>query len=159
GREPPAHALGRGGAERAARALGRHPHRARPVFRAARYLRADLVAQGPGVHDRQLGFERRLRCNVRDRAYRGAARLHRRPHLPAHRAEGAPMAGIEERAAIPREPAAPLARRIAAAAGSMAVRSFSILLLLAFWEALARSGYVTPFQLPSLVPVVERIGS
>jgi ABC-type nitrate/sulfonate/bicarbonate transport system permease component len=69
------------------------------------------------------------------------------------------MAGINERAAVPPEPTAPLAARIAAGAGSIVVRSFSIILLLAFWEGLARSGLVTPFQLPSLLPVVERIGS
>ena len=52
-----------------------------------------------------------------------------------------------------------IAARIAAAAGTVAVRSLSIVLLLAFWEALARSGWVTPFQLPPFSRVVERIVS
>jgi ABC-type nitrate/sulfonate/bicarbonate transport system permease component len=32
-------------------------------------------------------------------------------------------------------------------------------MLLAFWEGLAQSGFVTPFQLPSFLRVVERVGS
>lgn len=36
-------------------------------------------------------------------------------------------------------------------------RSFSIVLLLAVWEGLARSGLFTPYMLPSLTSVVERI--
>jgi ABC-type nitrate/sulfonate/bicarbonate transport system permease component len=39
------------------------------------------------------------------------------------------------------------------------MRVFSILLLLAAWEMLARSGTFTPFQLPAFSKVVERIGS
>ena len=39
------------------------------------------------------------------------------------------------------------------------MRVFSILLLLAAWEILARSGTFTPFQLPAFSKVVERIGS
>ncbi len=38
-------------------------------------------------------------------------------------------------------------------------RVFSIVLLLVAWEVLARSGTFTPFQLPALSAVVERIGS
>ena len=39
------------------------------------------------------------------------------------------------------------------------MRVFSILLLLAAWEILARSGTFTPFQLPAFSKVIERIGS
>jgi len=39
------------------------------------------------------------------------------------------------------------------------MRVFSILLLLAAWELLARSGTFTPFQLPAFSKVLERIGS
>ena len=38
-------------------------------------------------------------------------------------------------------------------------RVFSILLLLAAWEILARSGVFTPFQLPAFSEVLERIWS
>jgi len=38
-------------------------------------------------------------------------------------------------------------------------RMFSIVLLLAAWEALARSGTFTPFQLPAFSAVIERIWS
>lgn len=38
-------------------------------------------------------------------------------------------------------------------------RGFSIVVLLAAWEILARTGRFTPFQLPALSAVLERIGS
>ena len=41
----------------------------------------------------------------------------------------------------------------------LSTRGFSIALLLAAWEILARSGTFTPFQLPALSAVLERIGS
>ena len=44
GREPPAHAVGRRGAERAAGAAQRHPHRARALLHSAGELRADRGA-------------------------------------------------------------------------------------------------------------------
>jgi ABC-type nitrate/sulfonate/bicarbonate transport system permease component len=68
------------------------------------------------------------------------------------------MAGIGA-SAVAERPRASLPARVAGAAGTVFVRSFSILLLLAFWEGLARSGLVTPFQLPRLLPVIERIGA
>jgi len=68
------------------------------------------------------------------------------------------MAGIETPAEAD-EPGATGLARVAAVAGAVAVRSLSIVLLLALWEGLSRSGLVTPFQLPSLVRVIERIGS
>jgi ABC-type nitrate/sulfonate/bicarbonate transport system permease component len=68
------------------------------------------------------------------------------------------MAGIGPALApVPPEPSA--LARFASIAGGVALRSISILLLLALWEGLARSGIVTPFQLPRLLPVIERIGS
>jgi ABC-type nitrate/sulfonate/bicarbonate transport system permease component len=40
----------------------------------------------------------------------------------------------------------------------VSTRGFSIAVLLAAWEILARSGTFTPFQLPALSAVLERIG-
>jgi ABC-type nitrate/sulfonate/bicarbonate transport system permease component len=50
-----------------------------------------------------------------------------------------------------------MAARVMRAAGAFAARTASIVLLLALWEILARSGAVTPFQLPSLLRVGDRI--
>jgi ABC-type nitrate/sulfonate/bicarbonate transport system permease component len=60
------------------------------------------------------------------------------------------MAGIGERGPV---------GRVARAAGGFGAHMASILLLLAFWEILVRSGAVTPFQLPSLVRVADRIAT
>jgi ABC-type nitrate/sulfonate/bicarbonate transport system permease component len=49
--------------------------------------------------------------------------------------------------------------RIAGAARAVAERSLSIVLFLLVWEGVARSGLVTPFQLPSLLSVFARIGA
>lgn len=49
--------------------------------------------------------------------------------------------------------------RAVRAARSLAGRIASVALLLILWEALVRSGAVTPFQLPSIVSVVDRIGT
>jgi ABC-type nitrate/sulfonate/bicarbonate transport system permease component len=57
----------------------------------------------------------------------------------------------------PANATAPAALRLARALGWGLVRVFSILLLLATWEILARSGTFTPFQLPAFSTVVERI--
>jgi ABC-type nitrate/sulfonate/bicarbonate transport system permease component len=54
---------------------------------------------------------------------------------------------------------APLAMRLGRLALSGFMRVFSIVLLLAAWEALARSGIFTHFQLPAFSDVVERIWS
>ncbi|MGH6779907.1 MAG: ABC transporter permease [Bradyrhizobium sp.] len=53
----------------------------------------------------------------------------------------------------------PMAMRLARVALSGAMRVFSILLMLALWEVLARSGTLTPFQLPAFSTVVEHIWS
>jgi ABC-type nitrate/sulfonate/bicarbonate transport system permease component len=59
--------------------------------------------------------------------------------------------------AAPAEPA-PVYWLLRAIAGAM-VRTGSILLLVIAWEVLARGGTFTPFQLPALSAVLERIGS
>jgi ABC-type nitrate/sulfonate/bicarbonate transport system permease component len=51
----------------------------------------------------------------------------------------------------------PLAMRLGRLALSGGTRVFSIVVLLAAWEALARSGVFTPFQLPAFSTVVGRI--
>jgi len=53
----------------------------------------------------------------------------------------------------------PVALRLARTLVSAFARIFSIILLLATWEILARSGTFTPFQLPAFSAVVERIWS
>lgn len=53
----------------------------------------------------------------------------------------------------------PMAMRLARTALSGAMRVFSIVLMLVLWEVLARSGTLTPFQLPAFSTVVEHIWS
>lgn len=53
----------------------------------------------------------------------------------------------------------PMATRLARVALSGAMRVFSIVLMLALWEVMARSGTLTPFQLPAFSTVVEHIWS
>jgi len=68
------------------------------------------------------------------------------------------MARVEHGAAtITRAGPEPLAMRLAQLLLSGFARVFSVLLLLAVWEALARSGSFTPYQLPAFSTVVERI--
>ena len=68
------------------------------------------------------------------------------------------MARVERGAAtITRVGPEPLAMRLAQLLLSGFARVFSVLLLLAAWEALARSGSFTPYQLPAFSTVVERI--
>ncbi|HEX5508990.1 MAG TPA: ABC transporter permease [Pseudolabrys sp.] len=52
-----------------------------------------------------------------------------------------------------------LAIRFVRSASWAGARVFSVVLLAIFWEALARSGAVTHFQLPALSEVIERIWS
>ena len=65
------------------------------------------------------------------------------------------MARIAAPLAAPESPVLQLARTLLWAF----MRVFSIVLLLAAWEILARSGTFTHFQLPAFSDVVERIGS
>jgi ABC-type nitrate/sulfonate/bicarbonate transport system permease component len=67
------------------------------------------------------------------------------------------MAGLD--ITLPAAPVDSMPLRFARAAGWGAARVSSIALLLIVWEALARSGTVTPFQLPALSAVLERIWS
>ena len=68
------------------------------------------------------------------------------------------MARVEQSAAgIGRVGPEPMAMRLAQLLLSGFARVFSVLLLLTAWEALARSGMFTPFQLPAFSTVVERI--
>jgi ABC-type nitrate/sulfonate/bicarbonate transport system permease component len=65
------------------------------------------------------------------------------------------MARVAASVSAPETPALRAARALAWAAA----RGLSIVLLLVAWEALARSGAFTPFQLPAFSIVVERIWS
>ena len=67
------------------------------------------------------------------------------------------MAGVSETLAA--NPMPPTALRLARAVSWGFARVFSILLFIAVWEILARSGTFTPFQLPAFSAVVERIWS
>jgi ABC-type nitrate/sulfonate/bicarbonate transport system permease component len=72
------------------------------------------------------------------------------------------MAGLSDddpRSELAREPAPPEAVRWLKAAGWGFVRIFSILALAVAWEVAARSGAFTPYMLPSLSAVLERIWS
>ena len=77
GREPAAHAVGRGGAERAAGTAQRHPHRARAGVHPAGELGADRGAEGLWLPDRLPRRQRLLRGHVRGGAHRGLPRLRR----------------------------------------------------------------------------------
>ena len=62
-------------------------------------------------------------------------------------------------AAIDQAPLAPPALRVLRSTLWAGARIISIVILLATWELVARSGVVTPFQLPALSKVLERIWS
>lgn len=62
-------------------------------------------------------------------------------------------------AAIDQAPLAPPALRMLRSTLWAGARILSIVILLATWELVARSGVVTPFQLPALSKVLERIWS
>jgi ABC-type nitrate/sulfonate/bicarbonate transport system permease component len=73
------------------------------------------------------------------------------------------VAGVSEEisggplAELAREPAPPAAYRWARAAGWGIARVFSIMALAVAWEVAARSGAFTPYMLPALSAVLERI--
>lgn len=71
------------------------------------------------------------------------------------------MASVDDsltrRTVTPADVPAPLAMRLGRLALSGFVRVFSVLVLLAVWEWLARSGTFTPFQLPAFSTVVAYI--
>lgn len=62
-------------------------------------------------------------------------------------------------AAIDQAPLAPPALRMLRSTLWAGARIISVVILLATWELVARSGVVTPFQLPALSKVLERIWS
>ncbi|HKA76573.1 MAG TPA: ABC transporter permease [Pseudolabrys sp.] len=62
-------------------------------------------------------------------------------------------------AAIDQVPPAPSALRMLRSTLWAGARVISVMLLLTTWEVVARSGIVTPFQLPALSNVLERIWS
>ena len=64
---------------------------------------------------------------------------------------------LTRRTVTPADVPEPLAMRIARLTLSGGMRVFSIVVLLAAWEILARSGVFTPFQLPAFSTVIERI--
>lgn len=66
-------------------------------------------------------------------------------------------ATLVESSVTPGDVPQPMAMRLGRLALSGGMRIFSIVLLLVVWEALARSGTFTPFQLPAFSTVVERI--
>src|SRR5262249_47922359 len=148
----------------------RHPHRARALLHPAGQLGADRGARRARLSDRLPRRQRHLRRHVRRCAYRGAARLHRRPHLSHAHAEGAAVADLTqtdraEAAAAPlialaRAPAPPPpAYRGLQDVGWSIARLGPILALALAWEVAARSGAFTPFMLPTLSSVLERIWS
>src|SRR6185436_17161576 len=107
-----------------------------PDVRAARLVVADRGEERPRLPDRLPRRRRRVRRHVRGGAAGGVPRLLRRPALPARDAQGARMARVMLRFAP----------------------WISLLALAAAWEIFARSGAVTPFMLPRLSVVLERIG-
>src|SRR5260221_10853523 len=62
-----------------------------------------------------------------------------------------------DRAAIDGVPPAPPDLRMLRSTLWAGARVISVMLLLTTWEVVARSGIVTPFQLPALSNVLERI--
>jgi ABC-type nitrate/sulfonate/bicarbonate transport system permease component len=72
------------------------------------------------------------------------------------------MARVSEQPSARPDPSLPLQPTVGAifaAAGSLLARSVGIILLIAVWEAVARSGAVTAFLLPTFSATLERIWS
>src|SRR5580704_7452656 len=161
GREPAAHDVGCGDAERAAGTAQRRPHGARFGIHSAGQLRADRVAERLWLPDRLSRLHRLLRRHVRGRAHGRLARLRRRPALSAPHAMVAAMARVEDQAALAAEPGDLAHERAKGldAVFRLGAGIFSILVLLIAWELFARSGRVTPFMLPPFSAVVARIYS
>ena len=121
-----------------------------------------IVAQkGFGHSDRLSRRQRVVRCDVCGRAHRGLSWIRRRSALSADNETDAGMARL-----VPATPALRSPDGLPEKAARFAyrllwgfARIFSILALAAAWEMLARSGTFTPFQLPALSAVLERIWS
>src|SRR5262249_40167219 len=120
----------------------------------------DRGARRTWLSDRVHGRRRQLRRHVRGRAVRGVARLHRRSALSSSNAEGVAMARVDDTFAPtrPRFQGPRLASSLRACGRHLVAWSPVIALLIA-WEAMARSGLVTPFMLPTFSGVLERIAS
>lgn len=69
------------------------------------------------------------------------------------------MAGLDERTADAVPESGRRARRLLGTLGWGFARSASVVLLVVAWELAARSGSVTPFMLPSLTSVLDRVWS
>lgn len=69
------------------------------------------------------------------------------------------MAGIDQNAVAAPNGLPEKAARLAIMIARAGARVFSVVVLLAAWEILARSGTFTPYQLPALSAVIERIWS
>src|SRR5208283_329055 len=154
------HVVGRGGAERHAGTAQRRAHGARALLHPAGIVRIDRRAEGFRLPDRFARRQRLVRCDVRRGADRGFPRLRRGPALPDDHQTDAGMARVTQ--PMPSElPNGVLekAARFVYMLFRAFVRVFSILLLLAAWEILARSGSFTHFQLPAFSEVVVRIGN
>src|SRR4029453_5879029 len=136
----------------------RHPHGARAFLHSSGFVRTDRGAEGLRPPDRRPRRQRLLRRNVCGRALRGVSRLRRRSNLSADHQADARMAGLNE--AMPRGEPDGLPEKAARFAYPLVwgfARIFSFLALAICWEALARSGVFTPFQLPALSAVLSRI--
>src|SRR5262245_8146040 len=160
GRRPAAHAVGRGGAERNAGAAQWHPYRTRVVVGAAGCLRADRRPQGSWLSDRVPGGRRQLRRHVRGGVVCCVAGFHRGPRLSGGYAKGIAMARIEE--TLARTPNGMKWPRLTAGLAGVARQLLAwspVIVLLIAWEAVARSGMVTPFMLPAFSAVLQRIAT
>src|SRR5579885_58171 len=162
GRRPAAHVVGCGGPKRAAGTAQWHPHRNCAFLHSTGVLGIDRSSQRLRLSDRLSRGQRHLRCDVRGRVHRRLPRIRRRPHLSPAGATDAVMAAIDRPTnGGPRRfmTLPELALRFLRSVSFAGARVFSIVLLAALWEALARSGVVTHFQLPALSEVIERIWS
>ena len=115
-----------------------------------------VAREGLGYLIGFLGANGSYDCDVCGGADRRLPRLRRRPRLPDADEPDAAMArtgGVMPQAAAMEAPATSLVRT--ALRGF--TRVFSIVVLVVAWEGLARSGQFTPFVLPSLSSVIERI--
>src|SRR5215475_1477532 len=135
--------LAGGGAERSAGIAQWGSHGARAVVHSAGELRADRGAARLRLSDRLPRRQRLLRGDVCGGADSGIDRLFGGSRLPGRRGAGATTARVTDT----------LRRRLAWGAARLA----PIAVLLAAWEIFARSGAVTPFMLPALSAVAERI--
>jgi len=154
GRQPAAHAVGRGGAERHAGTAQRHPHRAGAVVHSAGVVRIDRGAEGLRFSHRLSRRQRQLRCDVCGGADRGVPRFRRRPDLSCDHQADTGMARVATISGVEMG-ALQIARNFLWALARVA----SIVALLAAWEILARSGVYTHYQLPALSDVIVRIGN